>query len=57
MLPLAEDVVFDSTETTDRKEVTVTDLEKALYQLRILGFNTELVVVPYSESHLPGTVI
>ena len=32
-------------------------LEKAAYQLRLLGFNSELVVVPYSESSLPGTVI
>ena len=32
-------------------------LEKATYQLFALGFNTELVVIPYSESHLPGTVI
>jgi len=32
-------------------------LEKATYELRALGFNTELVVVPYSESHYPGTVI
>ena len=32
-------------------------LEKATYQLGSLGFNTELVVVQYSESHSPGTVI
>ena len=32
-------------------------LEKASYQLLALGFNTELVVVPYSEKYLPGTVI
>ena len=32
-------------------------LEKAAYQLRLLGFNSELVVVPYSESSLPGTVV
>ena len=32
-------------------------LEKAIYQLQILGFNADLVVVPYSEEHKPGTVI
>jgi len=32
-------------------------LEKAAYQLSFLGFNTKLVVVPYSELNLPGTVI
>ena len=32
-------------------------LEKAKYQLGLLGFNTELIVVPYSESHSPGTVV
>ena len=32
-------------------------LEKAAYQLRLLGFNSELVVVPFSESSLPGTVV
>ena len=32
-------------------------LEKAAYQLHLLGFNTELIVVPYSKSHLSGTVI
>ena len=32
-------------------------LEKATYQLGLLGFNTELVVVPYSKSNSPGTVI
>ena len=32
-------------------------LEKATYQLGLLGFNTELVVVPYSESHISGTII
>ena len=32
-------------------------LEKATYQLHLLGFNTELIVVPYSKSNLPGTVI
>ena len=32
-------------------------LEKATYVLHALGFNTEIVVVPYSKSLLPGTVI
>ena len=32
-------------------------VEKATYQLGLLGFNTELVVVPYTESHSPGSVI
>ena len=32
-------------------------LEKATHQLVLLGFNTELIVVPYSESNLPGTII
>jgi len=32
-------------------------VEKATYQLGLLGFNTELIVVPYLESHSPGTVI
>ena len=32
-------------------------LEKATYQLQLLGLATELVVAPYSESYLPGTVI
>ena len=32
-------------------------LEKASYQLRTLGFSIELVVVPYLEKHIPGTVI
>ena len=32
-------------------------LEKATYQLGLLGFNTELFYIPYSESHSPGSVI
>ena len=32
-------------------------LEKATYQLRSLGFNTKPILIPYSESHTPGTVI
>ena len=32
-------------------------VEKASYKLRALGFYTELIVVPYSEKYLPGTVI
>ena len=32
-------------------------LEKASYQLRLLGFQTEVVIVPFSQSHTPGTVI
>ena len=32
-------------------------LEKATYQLGLLGFDTELFYVPYSESHSPGSVI
>ena len=32
-------------------------VEKASYQMRTLGFYTELDVVPYSEKYIPGTVI
>jgi len=32
-------------------------LEKASYQLREIGFNIELIVVPYIEKNIPGTVI
>ena len=32
-------------------------LEKAIYQLRSLRFNTTPILIPYSESHTPGTVI
>ena len=32
-------------------------LEKAIYQLRSLRFNTKSILIPYSESHTPGTVI
>ena len=32
-------------------------LEKATYQLRSLHFNTKPILIPYSESHAPGTVI
>ena len=32
-------------------------LEKATYQLRALHFNTKPILIPYSESHTPGTVI
>ena len=32
-------------------------LEKATYQLRSLRFNTRPILIPYSESHTPGTVI
>ena len=32
-------------------------LEKATYQLGLLGFDTELFYVPYSKSHSSGTVI
>ena len=32
-------------------------LEKASYQLRTLGFSIELIVVPYSEKYIAGTVI
>ena len=32
-------------------------LEKATYQLRYLRFNTKPILIPYSESHTPGTVI
>ncbi len=32
-------------------------LEKATYQLRSLRFNTKPTLIPYSESHTPGTVI
>jgi serine/threonine-protein kinase len=32
-------------------------LEKATYQLRSLRFNTKPILIPYSESHTPGTVI
>jgi len=32
-------------------------LEKATYQLRSLRFNTKSILVPYLESHTPGTVI
>ena len=32
-------------------------LEKATYQLRSLHFNTKPILIPYSESHTPGTVI
>jgi len=31
--------------------------EKATYQLRTLGFNTQPINIPFSESHIPGTVI
>ena len=31
--------------------------EKATYQLRALGFNTQLIIIPFSQSHIPGTVI
>ena len=31
--------------------------EKAVYQLRSLRFNTKPILIPYSESHTPGTVI
>ena len=31
--------------------------EKAIYQLHLLSFNTDLVVAPYTASYLPGTVI
>ena len=31
-------------------------VEKASYHMRTLGFHTELVVVPYSEKYIPGTV-
>ena len=32
-------------------------LEKATYQLRSLRFNTKSILIPYSASHAPGTVI
>ena len=32
-------------------------LEKATYQMRSLRFNTKPILIPYSESHTPGTVI
>ena len=32
-------------------------LEKATYQLRSLRFNTKPILIPYSESHTPGTII
>ena len=32
-------------------------LEKAAYQLNLLGFPTEIIVVPFNDSHKPGTVI
>jgi len=32
-------------------------LEKAIYQLRSLGFNTKSINTPYSRNHTPGTVI
>ena len=32
-------------------------LEKATYQLRSLHFNAKSILIPYSESHTPGTVI
>ena len=32
-------------------------LEKATYQLRSLRFNTKPILISYSESHTPGTVI
>ena len=32
-------------------------VEKASYHMRTLGFHTELVIVPYSEKYIPGTVI
>ena len=32
-------------------------LEKAKYRLRELGFNIEILVAPYSDLNLPGTVI
>ena len=31
--------------------------EKAVYQLRALGFNTQEILVPYSDANIPGTVI
>ncbi|MBC8255803.1 MAG: PASTA domain-containing protein [Candidatus Marinimicrobia bacterium] len=31
--------------------------EKAAYQLRSLGFNTKFINIPFSDSHIPGTVI
>ena len=32
-------------------------LEKASYQLYEIGFSTEFVKIPYSERHIPGTVV
>ena len=32
-------------------------LEKATYQLRSLRFNTKFILIPYSESYIPGKVI
>ena len=32
-------------------------VEKANYQLRSLGFQTEVVMIPFSETHETGTVI
>jgi len=31
--------------------------EKAVYQLRKLGFNTQEILIPYSDTNIPGTVI
>jgi len=31
--------------------------EKAVYQLRALGFNTQEILIPYSDANIPGTVI
>ena len=31
--------------------------EKATYRLLSLGFNIQLIIIPFSESHIPGTVI
>ena len=41
----------------DCEDVRGEYLEKAAYKLNLLGVNTELVIAPYSESNLPGTVI
>ena len=31
--------------------------EKAVYQLRALGFNTQEILIPFSDTNTPGTVI
>jgi len=31
--------------------------EKAVYQLSALGFNTQEILIPYSDTNIPGTVI